>query len=229
MQQDSKHKTDYLERTMKRILLALVIVLGGCASAIQDSYFDLWDAVGVEKREILVDRVEAAQETQQEAQKEFASALEEFSALINFNGGELEDVYNNLNDKYESSRDAAADVSMRIDKVQSVAESLFREWTDELALISNANLKRDSQRKLKETQRKYDSLLRSMRKAESSMDPVLTSLRDNVLYLKHNLNANAVGALQGEFTTIKRDVSALIKEMNSAITQSDEFIKSIQN
>ena len=109
------------------------------------------------------------------------------------------------------------------------AKSLFREWADELELISNANLKRDSQRKLKETQRKYDSLLRSMRKAESSMDPVLTSLRDNVLYLKHNLNANAVGALQGEFTTIKRDVSSLINEMNSAITQSDEFIKSIQN
>jgi chromosome segregation ATPase len=210
------------------ILTTLVMVLGSCASAIQDKYFDLWDAVGVEKREILVDRVEAAQETQQEAQKEFASALEEFSALINFKGGELEDVYNNLNDKYESSRDAAEDVSNRINKVQSVAESLFREWAEELELISNANLKRDSQRKLKETQRKYESLLRSMRKVESSMDPVLTSLRDNVLYLKHNLNANAVGALQGEFSTIKRDVSSLIKEMNSAISQSDDFIKSIQ-
>ena len=215
---------------IRRILIpaTLVMVLGGCASAIQDKYFDLWDAVGVEKREILVDRVEAAQETQQEAQKEFASALEEFSALINFKGGELEDVYNNLNDKYESSRDAAQDVSNRINKVQSVAESLFREWAEELELISNANLRRDSQRKLKETQRKYDSLLRSMRKVESSMEPVLTSLQDNVLYLKHNLNANAVGALQGEFSTIKRDVSMLIKEMNSAISQSNEFIKSIQ-
>lgn len=216
---------------MIRILLpvALVVMLGGCASAIQDKYFDLWDAVGVEKREILVDRVEDAQETQQEAQKEFASALEEFSALINFKGGELEDVYNDLNDRYESSSEAAADLTNRIDKVQSVAESLFREWQDELALISNANLKRDSQNKLKDTQRKYNTLLRSMRKVESSMQPVLTSLRDNVLYLKHNLNANAVGALQGEFTTIKRDVNLLIKEMNSAIAQSNDFIKSIQS
>jgi len=207
----------------------LVVVLGGCASAIQDKYFDMWDAVGVEKREILVDRVEDAQETQQEAQEEFASALDEFSALINFKGGELEDVYNNLNDKYESSRDAATEVSNRINKVQSVAESLFREWQDELELISNANLKRDSEGKLRDTQRKYDSLLESMRRVESSMQPVLTSLRDNVLYLKHNLNANAVGALQGEFTTIKRDVDLLIKEMNSAISQSDDFIKSLKS
>ena len=129
---------------LRKILVpvGIVVLLGGCASAIQDKYFDMWDVVGVEKREILVDRVETAQETQQEAQEEFVSALEEFSTLINFNGGELEEVYNNLNDRYESSKDAADDVSKRIDKVQSVAESLFREWEEELTLISNAKLKR---------------------------------------------------------------------------------------
>ena len=209
--------------------VAAAVLLTGCASAIQDKYFDMWESVGVEKREILVDRVEDAQETQQEAQQEFASALEEFSVLINFDGGDLEDVYNNLNDKYESSAEAAQDVSNRIDKVQSVADSLFREWVGEIELITNANLKRNSSQQLKDTQRKYDTLLRSMRKAESSMEPVLAALRDNVLYLKHNLNANAIGALQGEFNTIKRDVDALIKEMNAAISQSDEFINSIQN
>jgi hypothetical protein len=207
---------------------AAVILLGGCASAIQDTYFDMWESVGVEKREILVDRVQAAQETQQEAQQEFASALEEFSALLNFDGGELEEVYNNLNDKYESSRDAALDVTNRINKVQSVADSLFREWQAELELISNANLKRNSQGKLKETQRKYDSLLKKMRKVENSMTPVLIALRDNVLYLKHNLNANAVGALQSEFNTIKRDVDLLINEMNIAISESEDFIKSLK-
>jgi hypothetical protein len=221
-----------MEKNMVRKLLlpaAVLVLLGGCQSAIQDTYFDMWESVGVEKREILVDRVESAQETQQEAQQEFASALEEFSALINFDGGELEEVYENLNDKYESSRDAAEDVTERINKVQSVADSLFREWQAELELITNTNLKRDSQSKLKETQTKYDSLLRSMRKAESSMTPVVSALRDNVLYLKHNLNANAIGALQGEFTTIKRDVNSLINEMNAAISKSDEFIKSLQN
>lgn len=216
---------------LRKILLPVtaIIALGGCASAIQDTYFNMWEKVGVEKREILVDRVEAAQETQQEAQQEFTSALEEFSALINFDGGELEDVYNNLNDKYEASRDAASDVTNRVDKVQSVADSLFREWQAEIEIISNAKLKRESQRKLKDTERKYGALLASMRKAQDSMTPILTALHDNVLYLKHNLNADAIGALQGEFTTIKRDINVLIKEMNVAISQSDDFIKSLKN
>jgi ElaB/YqjD/DUF883 family membrane-anchored ribosome-binding protein len=211
------------------LTIGLSLLLAGCQSAIDDAYFSMWDKIGVEKREILVDRVEDAQDSQKEAQEEFADALEEFSALINFDGGELQDVYEELKDKYEDSAESAAEVSDRINKVEAVADSLFREWEEELAAISNANLRRDSASKLKSTRRNYDALLRSMRRVESSMDPVLASLQDNVLYLKHNLNANAISSLQGEFSTIKTDVDSLIKEMNEAIKQSDDFIASIKS
>jgi hypothetical protein len=210
-------------------MISTVILLAGCQAAIQDAYFDMWEKIGFEKREILVDRVEDAQESQQEAQQEFASALEEFSTLINFDGGELEDVYNDLNDRYEDSKASAEKVSNHINKVESVADSLFREWEAELLDIGNTNLRRDSERKLKNTKRNYAELLVSMRKVEASMQPVLSALQDNVLYLKHNLNANAVGALKGELNTIERDVNILIKEMSAAIAQSDAFIATIQN
>ena len=215
---------------MRKIIvptLILGLALGGCAATIQDAYFDMWDKMGVEKREILVDRVEDAQQTQEDAQEQFTSALDEFSSLIAFDGGELEDVYQNLNDQLEASQESADEVSSRIDKVQSVAESLFREWEEELVLINNPNFKRDSKRKLSDTQRKYNQLLTSMRKVESSMQPVLIALQDNVLYLKHNLNANAIGALQGEFSTIKKDVNQLIAEMSTAIAQSNAFIDTL--
>jgi septal ring factor EnvC (AmiA/AmiB activator) len=198
-------------------------MLAGCQSA----YYAAWEKLGVEKRDILVDRVEDARESQEDAQEQFASALEQFSALINFDGGELQDVYEQLNDEYESSSAAADAVTARIDSVESVAEALFDEWNAELDSYTNANLRRDSERQLKQTQRRYAQLVRSMRNAEQTMQPVLASLKDNVLYLKHNLNASAIGALQGELTTIRNDVNRLIKEMNAAIVQSDEFIKSI--
>lgn len=214
---------------MLRISCCVVLLaLAGCQSAVDNAYYGMWEKLGVEKRDILVDRVEDAQDSQKDAQEQFASALDEFSALINFDGGELEDVYNNLSDQLEVSKESAASVTQRINKVESVAEALFVEWESEIDMISSNNLKRDSQRKLAETKRKYASLLKSMRKVEKSMDPVLIALQDNVLALKHNLNANAIGALQGEFNSIKQDVGSLIKEMNSAIAQSDEFIKSIK-
>ncbi|MDM7861308.1 DUF2959 domain-containing protein [Alteromonas sp. ASW11-36] len=209
---------------MRWLLIALVFALSGCQSA----YYAAWEKLGVEKRDILVDRVEDTRETQQDAQEQFSSALEQFSTLINYDGGELQRVYEQLSDEYESSKNAAEAVTARIDSVESVAEALFDEWQSELDSYTNANLRRDSERQLKDTRRRYENLLRSMRRVESSMDPVLASLQDNVLYLKHNLNANAVGALQGELQSISQNVSRLIQEMNAAIAQSDEFIKSIQ-
>lgn len=206
----------------------LIIVSLLSLTACQSAYYSAWEKFGVEKRDILVDRVEDARDSQTDAQEQFASALEEFSVLINFDGGELESVYDALNDQYIESEAAAKEVSARIDKVESVAEALFSEWEEELNLYTNAKLKRDSQNQLRETQAKYKSMLRAMRKVESSMPPVLNALQNNVLYLKHNLNASAIGALQGEFAVIKSDVNKLLGEMNAAIAQSDTFIAAMK-
>jgi Skp family chaperone for outer membrane proteins len=209
----------------KLILVTLVVLLSGCQSA----YYAAWEKVGVEKRDILVDRVEDAKESQEDAQLQFSSALDEFSQLINFNGGELQGIYEQIKDQLEASEDSAASVTARIDKVESVAEALFDEWQQELQKYTNATLKRDSQRKLKDTQRRYQSLLNAMRKAESKMDPVLSALSDNVLYLKHNLNASAIGALHGEFNGVKKEINQLVSEMNKAIAESNSFISSMKS
>ncbi|NDV92221.1 DUF2959 family protein [Alteromonas sp. 345S023] len=212
---------------MKLIIGACVALLAltGCQSA----YYAAWEKVGVEKRDILVDRVENARDSQEDAQEQFSSALEAFSAAVAFDGGELEDVYNKLNGQYEDSVAAAEDVTARIDKVESVAEALFDEWESELEQYQSGALKRDSSAKLRETKRRYSDLISAMRKAESKMPPVLEALQDNVLYLKHNLNASAIGALQGELSTIETNVAQLLKQMNMAIAESDAFISSMRN
>ncbi|WP_334015781.1 DUF2959 domain-containing protein [Alteromonas sp. S167] len=212
---------------MKLVASAFVamLMLTGCQSA----YYAAWEKVGVEKRDILVDRVENAKESQEEAQEQFRSALEAFGAVVAFDGGELEDVYDRLNGQYEDSVAAAEDVTARIDKVEGVAEALFDEWQEELEKYQNASLKRDSASKLRETQRRYKSLMKAMRNAESKMTPVLSALQDNVLYLKHNLNASAIGALQGELSTIENNVAQLLRQMNAAIEESDAFIASMKN
>jgi len=209
----------------KKIMsIVLVITLSGCSSA----YYSAMEKVGIHKRDIMVDRVVDAKESQQEAQAQFKSALEEMTALINFDGGDLEEQYNVIQGQYEDSKEAADHVSSRINKIEDVADALFDEWQDEIEQISSSNLKKQSSSKLRETQRRYESLVRSMRKAESKMGPVLSALKDNSLFLKHNLNAKAIGALQGEMVSIKNDVSALIKDMNSAIEQSQQFIELLE-
>ncbi|RTR29348.1 DUF2959 domain-containing protein [Shewanella atlantica] len=205
-------------------IIATSLLLTGCQSA----YYGAMEKVGYHKRDIMVDRVEDAKESQEDAQKQFSSALEEMQALLNHDGGDLESAYNKAKDEYESAQDAADDVTNRIDKVEDVAEALFDEWQSEIGEISKASLRRNSETKLRETKRSYNQLVKSMRRAESKMPPVLTAMKDNMLYLKHNLNAQAIGAIKGEFTSLQTDISGLIKEMNKSIEESNKFIASLE-
>ena len=206
------------------IIAAACTTLMGCQSA----YYSAAEQVGIHKREILVDRVEDSRTAQQEAEEQFQSALEQFSVLVNFDGGELQEVYENLNDEYEDSVTAADQVRERIDAVEHVAEALFDEWANEIEEYSNARLKSESQKQLRQTRQRYAGMIKAMRKAESRMDPVLSALKDNVLFLKHNLNARAIASLKTEFRAIEQDVEVLIAEMRKAIASSDAFIDSMK-
>lgn len=204
--------------------LSLMAVLSGCES----SYYATMEKFGQHKRDILIDRVEDANESQQEAQQEFQDALTHLTSLINFDGKALAEQYEVSKEHFEQSKEAAEQVRSRIEAIESVANALFEEWQEEIDLYSSQSLKSQSQQKLSATERKYNSLIRSMHKAEKGMTPVLAALQDNVLFLKHNLNAKAVGALQGEFNSIKKDVQRLVDDMNSAIKQSNDFIAQIK-
>ncbi|MCG9964743.1 DUF2959 domain-containing protein [Shewanella cutis] len=214
-----------MKRLITSSLIAATLLLTGC----QTAYYGAMEKVGYHKRDIMVDRVKAAKESQEDAQKEFSSALEEMQALLNHNGGNLEKAYNKAKDEYESAQSAADDVSNRINKVEDVAEALFDEWQTEIGEISKASLRRNSETKLKETRRSYEQLIKTMRRAEAKMPPILTAMKDNMLYLKHNLNAQAIGAIKGEFASLQTDISGLIKEMNKSIQESTRFIEALEN
>lgn len=201
-------------------ILLSVSLLSGCQSA----YYSAMEQVGVHKRDIMVDRVEDANDAQQHAQQQFTSALEGLKALTNFKGGELEAAYNSVNDQYKDSESAVNKVKDRITAIEDVADALFEEWNEELSLYKNGALKRDSQAKLRATKVQYQKMLAAMKRAEQKMEPVLDTLRDNSLYLKHNLNAAAIGSLQGEFNSLQREIQNAIRDMNSAIAESNRFI-----
>ena len=206
------------------VLLTAVISLTACETVV----YDALEKVGYHKRDILIDRIDAAQASQTEGQEQFKSALEQFKSVINFDGGDLEVTYDQLNDEYEASVDAADEIHDRINSVENVADALFDEWQDELEQYSNASLRRDSERQLKDTRRRYSKVLGAMRRAENAIDPVLASLKDNTLYLKHNLNARAIASLKNELGTVDNDVNALLTAMQQAINESNAFIDELR-
>ncbi|MEF2229338.1 MAG: DUF2959 domain-containing protein, partial [Pseudodesulfovibrio sp.] len=194
----------------------------------QKAYYAGMEKLGYDKREILADRVENARESQQDAKEQFASALERYKSVVSVDGGKLEEKYETLSNEYDDCEARAGTVRDRIASVEDVAKALFDEWAAEIKQYSNAKLKADSQKKLNATKARYNTLIKSMRRAAAKMDPVLAAFKDQVLYLKHNLNAKAIAALEGELTTIRTNVGSLIREMEKSMAEADSFIKTLQ-
>ena len=206
------------------LLCALAFFLAGCTS----TYYATMEKFGIEKRDILVDRVHDARQEQQEAKQQFESALEQFIAVTNYSGGELEKQYQKLKAEFEDSEDKAKDVDDRIASVEKVAEDLFIEWTKELDQYTSKELRASSEKQLKDTRSRYNKLIKAMKTAQSKITPVLNAFRDRVLFLKHNLNAQAITSLKSQRDKVTADITALVRDMNKSIEEADRFIKAMQ-
>ncbi len=212
---------EQLKRSLLVGLSGSFIFLCGC----QKAYYGTMEMFGKHKREILVDNVTEARDAQNEAKEQFSSALEQFSSVVNFSGGDLEEKYNTLNTEFKRSKSKAEAVSKRIQDIRYVAQALFEEWEDELDLYTSDSLRKTSETKLKNTKERYIKLMLAMEKAESKMQPVLAAFQDQVLFIKHNLNAQAVASLQDELSTVENEIAILIREMERSIKEADVFIQ----
>jgi hypothetical protein len=177
-----------------------------------------------EPRELLVDRVEEARDSQRDGAEQFHDALTEFKAVVDLPENELERKYNKLNAAHKRSQAAANDISKRIDRVVNASNRLLDEWRSELDDYNDAALRRLAETQFDQTREQATRLIASMREIEGRMRPVLASFQDQVLYLKHNLNLSAIAALEGEATIIESNVDLLIAEMNRSIAEADAFI-----
>ena len=70
--------------------ILMTLTLTACSSL----YYSGLEKMGIPKRDIMVYRVEKARDTQEEAKDQFKSALAQFTKLTNFQGGDLEEIYN---------------------------------------------------------------------------------------------------------------------------------------
>lgn len=206
------------------ILSIMLIGLTGCSTM----YYGAMEKVGIHKRDIMVDRIKAARDTQNDAKEQFQTALEQFKRVVNFQGGDLEKEYSRLNKTLQKTEAGAEKVRDRIQAVEAVSEALFEEWRQEIDQYTSDSLKNASQRKYDLTHKKYTELITAMKKAEARLEPALLPLRDQVLFIKHNLNAKAIAGLSDEIVGIQTNVDQLVNEMDKAVAQADAFIRSLK-
>ena len=209
-------------------LTCTVVLVSLTGAGCQTAYYETMEKLGYHKRDLMVSDVKKARDAQQDAKEQFKSALDRFTKTLNVQGGELQEKNDVLNEEYQQSDKRAQAVRTRIASVEDVSEALFKEWDGELKQYSNATLRQKSQKQLTQTRSQYAQLIKAMKRAEAKMDPVLAKLKDHVLFLKHNLNAQAIASLKSELTTVEGNIDSLIKDLNASIQEADSFIASME-
>src|ERR1043165_7352126 len=110
-------------------LLAMMLLMGtGC----QTTYYKTMEMFGKEKRDILKSRVQEARDEQQKTAEQFKDALTRLRELYGSQGTDLEKMYDRLKSEYDSAETRASAVKTRIDKMETVARDLFKEWDQEI-------------------------------------------------------------------------------------------------
>jgi hypothetical protein len=211
-------------RVLAMVCLCASLALTSCRSI----YYGAMEKIGFEKRDLLVRAVKNAKAKQKEAGGEYRDALQQLQAVYGRSGSNLEKAHDKLNAEYLACDAATKIVKHRIDEMDRVASDLFKEWQKEIGTMSDASLAGSSQTKLIETKARFAELSSALHNSYNAMPPVLDNLRDHTLYLKHNLNAEALGALRSKADVIQGDIQALLERMNRAIAEADAFVKTMK-
>jgi len=208
------------------VAFALLLALAaGCSK----TYYKAMKTLGKEKRDILVSRVKDSKKDQQQAKEQIKTTMESFQELTGFQGGALEKNYKKLNGDYEKAADSAKKLHDRIDSIDQVSSDLFKEWQQEIDGMEDKKLKTQSAAMLRQSRLNEASYVKSMRQAEARMTPVITAFHDQVTFLKHNLNARAIGSLKGTSAQMSTDVDVLLTSLDGSIAQADTLINSLNS
>lgn len=208
-------------------MLITTLSLTSCARKIREVKYNAYEMVGLEKRDLFKSEVKNVQEEQEETGEAFKDALTKLKEMYDFEGGDLEKQHSKLKSSYESAKAEAGDLRKRIKNVNEVAGDLFAEWEDEIDEISTESLRKKSEKQLDKTKDRFKDLQKQMAVAEKKMNPVLTKLKDQVLFLKHNLNAKAIAGLKSESGQIQTEIKSLIKEVEEASKEAESFIETL--
>ncbi len=185
--------------------------------------YRIWEFLGWEKREILSSEVENVGENQKEIKEDFQSIYERIKTEYDYERDEIDDLYDQLKSDYEKAKNKADRIKASSKKIRQIAKALFAEWEEEAMAISNKNYRKDSLVKLRQAQARFKHLSASLHRSESQLDRVLVQLNDQVLYLKHNLNAKSLALFESEIKLVKNEIDELIKAIEKTIQYSQTF------
>lgn len=212
-------------KTLNTLMVGSLIALAANAlvACQSNGYASSLALDGAESQRELSRSVEIVLQTQTKSHTEFSEAFDLLLQLQRANDETIEDLYGDLQRKVDSCARNVDRVDQGILRVEEHAAQLFASWEADLAQFSSESMRDRSQVRMGQAQDSLQRLLDQLRNARGSMEAILHTQRDYVLYFNHNLSANSIATLGSENAAFQADM----RELDRLIERARELANSL--
>jgi hypothetical protein len=179
---------------------------------------------GVKQTEKLLKQAGETVKAVSEGRAQVQKTLDTYNSLVQGKAEDPKKAYKNLQKEMERCDDRVADVQRKRDEMQVEADKYFGDWNSSLAGISDPGLRKQSEDRLSKARAQYDGILEATEAAGADFKPFMTSLKDQVVYLGHDLNPAALKSLAGTASKLNGDATALFGKIDGAVSKANSYI-----
>ena len=171
---------------------------------------------GVKQVEQLIKKANAGVESINDTKLQLQKTMEAYNAVLAPDVKDRRDAYKKLQKEVATTEKKRAMVSTRNGEMNVEAGRLFKNWEGSTAAIQDPALRQRSQERLAVAKKRYSEIQANGQGAASLYTPFMKALQDQVTYLGHDLNPEAVATLKPEADKL----NAQAKELYSAIDKT---------
>jgi Protein of unknown function (DUF2959) len=174
---------------------------------------------------VTIEDVARESETSQKETVAAVQALQKFAAA-NF-GNDALAAYAELKQAVEHSEQREEALRRSLEPMKAAADTLFQSWTTDLDAFGSPELRQRSKERLENNRARFQAILKTAGSALASYTDINRRLRDHVLFFDHDLNAEALAAVQGEVRSMVKMANDLGDKLGECRTVARAYVESV--
>jgi len=185
------------------------------------------DPSGPAQVDDLVSRVERVYVASEVAKERVESAIEKLQAITapGFQGQAVP-AYERLMTAIELAETHAAELGDSVAYMKEGGAPIFEQWTTDLEAFTNPAMRRRSLTRLVATRERYDAISTAADPALSAYNSLVKSLRDHALFLRHDLNAASLAAINEDLQTLNKQAADVDQRFDACLQAARTYMES---
>jgi chromosome segregation ATPase len=163
-----------------------------------------------------------------ETKVQLMKTIDVYNALMADNAKDRKKLYKNLQNEMNNTEKRRAKIDEEAAQMKTEADTLFTQWAESAAAIEKLDLRKRSEERLEATKASYAEIQSVGQKAADLYPPFMKALQDQIAYLGHDLNAEAVASLAPEAAKLNEEAEALTRSLDDTISTANEKIGALR-